>query len=234
MKNTFNIIAIPLVMFAFTQLSLGELSKKHTSNEIPLNARIDHFDITDGVMRDALSELSTKLINHIHLGFEEITRNKIQDDPRASGPHFSLHVKDRTVAELLDKFCKLDSRYIWSADGITINIYPRDANDKSYLMNLWIRKIDIKDVPDPNQALTPLAKLFPQQQIGYIGIGVANNTYPAPWTARFEQLTVRQFINRITEHIGPETSWIWQGGQHERLFTFLEGGFHTSAVSERR
>jgi hypothetical protein len=27
--------------------------------------------------------------------------------------------------------------------------------------------------------------------------------------------------------MGPRTSWVWQGGQNERMFTFLKGGFHT-------
>jgi hypothetical protein len=28
--------------------------------------------------------------------------------------------------------------------------------------------------------------------------------------------------------MGPRTSWVWEGGKNERMFTFLKGGFHTS------
>ena len=43
----------------------------------------------------------------------------------------------------------------------------------------------------------------------------------------FEHLTVRQFINRMAERMGTQTSWVWQGGKDERMLTFLKGGFHT-------
>jgi hypothetical protein len=94
-------------------------------------------------------------------------------------------------------------------------------------LNLRIDKIIVNGIPDPDQALTPLSKLFPEQQVGYAGSGLGENTYAEPWTAVFDHLTVRQFIDRIAEHMGPRTSWVWQGGKNERMFTFLKGGFHT-------
>jgi hypothetical protein len=41
----------------------------------------------------------------------------------------------------------------------------------------------------------------------------------------FEHLAVRQFVNRLAEHMGSQSSWIWQGGRDERMFTFQKGGF---------
>ena len=116
-----------------------------------------------------------------------------------------------------------------SEDGATINIYPRvTTDDMSYLFNLRVDKITLTDISDPNQALTPLSKKFPEQQVGYAGPALGDNTYAKPWTIVLESLTVRQFIGRIAEHMGTQTSWVWQGGMCERMFTFLKGGFHTS------
>lgn len=201
----------------------------------PLDARVKRLDVADGILRDGLSELSLKNVSGLHLGFEEIIRDKIQDDPRAQSSHFSLHLQGKTVREVLDELCNADIRYAWSEDGATINVYPQaTANDPSYLLDLRIDKIIVRDIPDPNQALTPLWKRFPAQQVGYAGPGLARNTYAEPWTAVFERLTVRQFINRIAEHMGPQTSWVWQGGRNERMFTFMEGGFHTNRSTEQK
>lgn len=90
----------------------------------PLEARIASFDVLDAILRDGLSELSLKNIDGFHLGFEEIIREKIQDDPRALSPHFSLHLRDKTLRQLLDALCMSDGRYTWSEDGASINVYP--------------------------------------------------------------------------------------------------------------
>jgi hypothetical protein len=213
----------------------------HTDQEaqiaakLPLDVSVERFDVTDAIMRSGLSELSLKHISDLHLGFEEIIREKIQDDPRVTSPHFSIHLRHKSVREVLDELCKADFRYAWSADGNTINVYPRaTANERSYLLNLWIDKISVNDIPDPDQALMPLSRLFPSQQLGYAGPGLGDNTYAKPWTAVFDSLTVRQFINRLAEHMGSQTSWVWRGGENERLFTFLKGGFHMLYPSDQQ
>jgi hypothetical protein len=225
------------VMLAFGFSGFGQTlrpdQKGQIAAKLPLDVSIERFDVTDEIMRDGLSELSLKNISGLHLGFEEIIREKIQDDPRATNPHFSIHLRRKSVREILDELCKADARYTWSADGTTINVYPRaPANERSYLLNLWIDKIRVDDIPDPDQALTPLSKMFPLQQLGYDGPGLGDNTYVKPWTAVFDGLTVRQFINRLAEHMGSQTSWVWRGGRNERMFTFLKGGFHMSSPSD--
>ena len=151
-----------------------------------------------------------------------------KDDPRATSTHFSLHLQDRSVKEILDALCQADERYTWAQNEASVNIFPRAAkSDPSYLLNLRIDHIAVSDAPDPDQGLTPLSKQFPEQQVGYYG-GGGEDSYPELWTTTFEGLTVRQFINKLAEHMGPRTSWIWQGGKDERMFTFLKSGFHTS------
>ena len=195
------------------------------SAKSPLEVKISRFNITDAILREGISELSLKNVDGLHVGFEEITRNKIEDDPRAQGVHFSLHMEGKSIREIIYSLCEADSHYTWSEDGASINVYPRATRgDPSYLLNLGIDRIAVYDIPDPEQGLTPLSKLFPEQQVGYAG---GEGSYSEPWTATFQHLTVRQFINRMTEHMGSHTSWVWQGGKEERMFTFVKGGFHT-------
>lgn len=200
-----------------------------------LEARVSFFDVRDAILRDGLSDLSLKNVDGLHLGFEEIIRDDIQDDARALSTHFSLHLENKSVRQILDALCQSDPRYTWSEDAASINVYPRAAKqDPSYLLNLRIDPIAVADIPDPDQALTPLSKLFPEQQVGYFGPGLGDNTYSESWTAVFEHLTVRQFINRIAEHLGSRNSWVWGGGRQERMFTFLKGGFRTAREAEKK
>ena len=202
--------------------------------KVPLDVAVDRFDVADAIMRDGVSELSLKRIDGLHLGFEEVLRNDVRQDPRATNPHFSLHLRGQTVREILDSLCKIDPRYEWSQDGLTINVYPRTTTeDRLYLLNLSIDRLSVTSVSDAYQALTPLAKLFPDQQIGYAGTG-GYSGYAEPWTTVFERLTVRQFINRILEHVGPRTTWVWQGGKNERMFAFLKDGFNSMRPAERK
>lgn len=194
----------------------------------PLDVKITNFDVTDAILRDGLSELSLKHIGGFHLGFEEIVRDRIQDDPRALSSHFSVHLENRSVKDILDTLCQADPRYTWSADGASINVYPRQVpEDSSYLLNLQLEHVTFSGIARPEQALTTLSKTFPDQQVGYFGPGLGDNSYIKPWTAAFEHLTVRQFVNRIAEHMGEQTAWVWEGGRQQRMFTFLKGGFNT-------
>jgi hypothetical protein len=128
------------------------------------------------------------------------------------------------VGEILDALCTSDTRYAWSIDGLSINIYPT-GEGPGYLPNLKLGRISLKTAPDPDQALTPLSRLLPNEQIGYFGPGLGDNQYAQPWTVAFEHVTVRQFANRLAEHMGARTSWVWAGGSDERMFTFVKGAF---------
>ena len=182
------------------------------------------FDVTDGILLDGLAELSSKQIEGLHLGFEEIIRGNINDDRRTLNPHFSLHLKDNTIGETLDALCASDTRYSWSTDGLSINVPPR-GEGPAYLLNLRLERISLNEVPDPDQALTPLSRLLPNEPIGYFAPGLGDNQYAQPWTVAFGQVTVRQFINRLAEHMGPRTSWVWAGGSSERIVHFRKGCF---------
>lgn len=224
------ILAISLVSILSPSVASHEVKNEQSPKDRnpPLEVVVDRFDVSDSILRVGLSELSLKGIEGLHLGFEEILRDKIQDDPRKANSHFSLHLEKKKVRQIIEALCDSDGRYTWSEAGASVNVYPRAIkDDPSYLFNLRIGHIELTAVPDPDQALTPLSKLFPDQQIGYFGPGLGNNAYSEPWNATFDNITVRQFIDQIAEHMGSRTSWVWEGGRQERMFTFLTGGFNT-------
>lgn len=191
----------------------------------PLDQEISHFELEDGSIIDGLAELSRSPNLQLHLGIEEVLREKLAS-PRDRSVHFALRLDHRTVREILDALCASDPRYAWSVDGNTINVSPQArVFDQTDLLNFRITELHVVDIPDPDQALTPLSKQFPAEPIGYMQMG-GDNSYAAPWSAVFEDCTVREFINRVAEHMGVSSTWVWQGGKDNRMFTFVRGGFY--------
>jgi hypothetical protein len=189
-----------------------------------LSNRVAHFDLTDATLLDALSKLSFEPIAGLHLGIEEIIRDK-SSEPTDRSIRFSVSLHDVTVRDIIDTLCKSDRRYTWSVDGSSVNVYPRETvGDFSYLQNRDLDSIVLKNINGPSDALTSLMKLLPGEQLGYAGIGV-NNDYPEPWSAVFNHLTVRQLMNRLSEHNGPRGGWIWSGSRGQRFFAYFERGF---------
>lgn len=149
-------LMLVIQVLVFGQEKPNSHASQNLSNS-PLDTKIGHFDLGDAILRDGLSKLSQETVGGLHLGFEEIIRDQIQDDPRALSPHFSLHLTNTTVREILDALCEDDIRYAWSEDGASTNVYPRATeNNSSYLLKLQIDHIAVSGIPDPDQALTPL------------------------------------------------------------------------------
>jgi hypothetical protein len=63
------------------------------------------------------------------------------------------------------------------------------ADDKTYLLNRRIQRIELNDIASPYRVFKPLAKLFPlPERIGYlpdVRTGAAD-LYSEPWTVVFE------------------------------------------------
>ncbi|MCU1284247.1 MAG: hypothetical protein JWO13_597 [Acidobacteriales bacterium] len=195
------------------------------SNTPPLALRIKRFEVKEKTLPQAIAEL-THLPADLHLGLEELPRANM-NDPRDTSIQFSMLLQNKTIKQILEAICDADKRYTWSVDQSTINVYPLSiAEERDYLLNLKIRAISINDISHPEEALTPLAQLMPTRQIGYMGLS-GNNEYPSKWSADFNDITVKQFINRIAEHMGSKGFWVYQGTERERFFTFLNGPAHT-------
>ena len=190
-----------------------------------LDRRVATFELIDATLIDGLSKLSSEQIPGLHLGIEEVLRAEWSDPP-APSVKFSLALQNVPVRRILDALCERDNRYQWSTEGATINVFPRDTlGDTTFFLNKKIPQLELNGVPDPYEALTPLARLLADEQIGYAGAGGAS-FYARTWTTRFEGITVRQYINRISEHSGPRGGWILKGSREQRFFFFFEFGFN--------
>ena len=213
-----------LILLVLSLWSLGQTGGNPAPTGPPLNQKIQHFQLTDAILRDGIVQLASNAVPGLHLGFEEVLRKNISDSPKSGGAHFSIQLENKTIQNILDALCAADKRYTWSSEGLSINVYPRATSaDSAYLLNRRLEHISFESVPDPGEALTPIAQQLQDEQIGYTQSG-GDVTYAKPWTVSFQNITVRQLINRMAEHIGPQSSWIWQGGMDERMFTFEREG----------
>jgi hypothetical protein len=211
----------------------GQESETHPAESFappPLEQRIPVFEVTDADFFDAIAVLSLKHIDGLHLGVEEIAREHLSDLPDGR-TRFSLRLENYTLRDIVNTLCQSDNRYTWSIDQSTIDLFPSDGYHAKNLLSLHIDRIELDKISDPEEALTPLAKTFPLEQIGYAEVGGSNN-YANSWTAIFEDLTVRQFVNRITEHLGSHTIWLWQGSNEERMFAFSNRGIQARRSSD--
>ncbi len=189
-----------------------------------LDDLVPEFVITDSTFGEGISALSLSTSTELHLGFEEILHDNVSPAP----PRFSLALKNRTVRQVLDALCAHDTRYTWRQEGATLNIFPKEISDSdSYLLNRKLERITITAISNPEASLAFLDRQLPppREQLAYAGAG-GDSQYSTPWTQSYEDITVRQFINRISEHMAPHTSWVFYGSKQERLFTFRKGGFH--------
>jgi hypothetical protein len=213
------------VVLTVAMLSAIAVAQTEPDINSVLSHRVAVFHLTDATVIDGFSKLSAEPISGLHLGIEEILRARWSDLP-IPPLKFSLTLQNATVREILNALCERDIRYQWSAEGATINVIPRDSvRNTAFFLNQKIPQIELSDVPDPYQALAPLARLLPEEQLGYAGVG-GDSSYAQTWTARFEDVAVRQFINRISEHIGPRGGWILSGAKDQRFFFFFQFGFH--------
>lgn len=220
MKITFVLLFSVLSAFAYGQNPHGQ---SDTQSD-PLSERVARFALTDATLIDGLSKLSEQQVPSLHLGIEEILSESFSNP--ASIVRFSLNLENATVRELLDELCQHDNRYAWSTDGPSINVYPRaNVENPSFFLNRELDQITLKDIPNPEKALTPLVKRLPNEQLGYAGVG-GDSSYTEPWTVTFTRLTVRQLMNRVSEHMGQHSTWILSGTRDERMFFFTNGRFH--------
>lgn len=190
-----------------------------------LEILIDHFDLSNGTILDGIYKLSEERLR-VNFGFEEILKNKLADT-ELTYPRITVKLDNKSVQEILDALCHADTRYSWSADGGTINVYPRATeSDRTYLLNRRLSRFQLQNVTDITEALLAIAQQLPPpfEQVAHAQIG-GDTTYPSkPWTASFDNLTFRQATNRIVEHLGIPSAWLFGGSRDFRKFSFYKGG----------
>jgi hypothetical protein len=230
MENQF--FASGFFLFLISLLSLvhegrkPETPVKVTSVDSVLNFEISAFNLNDETIEVGLKRLASGSAAFA-MGFEHELKSK-QTDPPIPNPRLTLHLTATTVRGALDAMCHADGRYTWSTDDTFINVYPiKTVNLGSYLMNRRLTKLDLKELTDIQQGLWAIANQLPppREQVAIAQIG-GDDTYPAePWTTRYENLTVRQAINRLVRHMGERASWAFTGSTDFRAFAFNKQGF---------
>lgn len=195
-----------------------------TSIQPVTEARIPHFRLSGQTLEEGVLELAHGPAPFA-FGFENILRDKVKDRTLPQR-RLTLQLNGMTVAQILNSLCRADSRYTWSRDGSTINVYPRaTVRDPSYLMNRRLKVFRVAGITHIDQGLLAIARELPPpiEQIAHVEIG-GSVEYPAqPWTATFRNVTVRQVLNRLADHIGPRSSWVLYGSRQFREFGFYQG-----------
>lgn len=198
------------------------VSQDVPSNQPVLDEKIARFEVNNRTMRESVVRLDSERLP-LHIGFEAVLKKKASDP--AADPRFTLKLENKTVREVLDALCEMDSRFTWSSDTFAVNVFPRATiGDASYYLNRRIDQLEFSSASDPYDALTPLVRLFPSEQLGYAHLGVSAN-FSQPWTATFNDLTVREFVNRVAAHLGPSGGWWFYGADDARWFNFHKGPY---------
>ena len=231
MENRF--FASAFFLFLISPLSLvhearrPETPVKVTTDESILTSEISAFNLNNETIEVGLKRLASRSAAFA-MGFEHELKSK-QTDPPIQDPRLTLHLTATTVREALDAMCHADGRYTWSTDGAFVNVYPiKTITDASYLMNRRLTKLDLKDLTDTQQGLLAIVNQLPppKEQVAIAQIGVGDDSYPPePWTTSYENLTVRQAINRLVRHMGERSSWAFTGSADFRAFAFDKRGF---------
>jgi hypothetical protein len=87
--------------------------------------------------------------------------------------------------------------------------------------------MELKQLTDIQQGLFAIVNQLPppKEQVAVAQIGGDDSYPPEPWTTSYEDLTVRQAINRLVHHMGERGSWAFTGSADFRAFAFNRQGF---------
>jgi hypothetical protein len=192
-----------------------------------LDTRISDFVLDDESILVGVQRLNSENLQ-IGFGFEKVLTRRFAAPP-VPYPQVSIKLKNPSTREALDALCAADTRYTWSVDGSTVNVYPASiTRDPAYLLNRKLDQLTLQGITDLEQGLFAIPKQLPGplEQIAHAQAG-GDTSFPAePWSVTFKGVTVRQAINRLAEHMGPSSSWVFGGSDEFRRFAFYRGGFH--------
>src|SRR5580700_12191389 len=93
--------------YAFSFAPVNRISgSPGTFEDLVLSQEIPDFTMTQGSLFDGLKNLSSGPIP-FRVGFEEVLRARF-DDTAKPDPHFDLHLRNKTVREILNALCLAD------------------------------------------------------------------------------------------------------------------------------
>lgn len=142
--------------------------------------------------------------------------------PQLTNPRFTATTSGVTLAEALDWLCTLEPQYTWSRDGTTINIFPRaTVEEKNYY---FTRKLSDLVFREERNAYDAVEKVFkpvstPKEAvIQWTGV----RDYQTPYSATFKDITVREALNRLVQHVAPTEGWMVFGNRETMLLTMYD------------
>jgi len=189
-----------------------------------LEIRVPEFKLQNETLLDGLWKL-TRIPAPFWIGYEDTLRRKGEGMlPAPPGRDLSLSLVNKTYREIFDALCRADSKFTWSADGDTVNVYPRAVvGDPAYLLNRRLAQFELQKATRVEEGLLAVARQLPPpfEQVAVVQFSGDDTYPPQPWTISFQQVTVRQVVNRLAAHGGGCGVWTFGGAIDFRRFAFF-------------
>jgi len=182
----------------------------------PLGQKVQLFQLTDETIFDGLARLDQSY--GIPISIEGI----LPDEGTVTNPKFRAKIENETLADALSWLCSLDPRYRWTLDGTMVNFFPAAfMHDPHYLFNRQLPVLHFQDVGQSGDAAIEVIRQLgdPTEHLYFLGIG-GTQAFSKPWTATFDNITVRGALNRIAAELGPTYGWQIGGTTKSKLIMF--------------
>lgn len=184
-----------------------------------LQQRIQEFSLKNQYFLEGVANLNSLASG---LGFSVELILPPPEVPQLTNPRFTATTSGVTLAEALDWLCTLEPQYTWSRDGTTINIFPRaTVEEKNYY---FTRKLSDLVFREERNAYDAVEKVFkpvstPKEAvIQWTGV----RDYQTPYSATFKDITVREALNRLVQHVAPTEGWMVFGNRETMLLTMYD------------
>jgi len=182
----------------------------------PLEQRISLLEFKNETLGEALGRVNQSF--DISISIEGV----LPEEGTITNPKFTATIENRTLAEVFDQLCALDTRYVWTRDGNNVNLFPRaNLNDPTYFFNRVLPELRFHDLRKVGDAVVALDHQAGDPSGGVIFMGIGpKQGLASPWTQSFKNITVRQALNRIARQLGPTYGWQIGGTTKARLIVF--------------
>jgi hypothetical protein len=183
----------------------------------PLQQKVGPISLRDEYFAAGLAKLNLQTHG---LGFAiEFLAGK-PGSPPPPDSKFNAEKGVGTVEDTLKWLCALDPRYTWKVDGRIVNIFPRDSvSDPSYLFNRRLPTLRFTDLISAADSLDKIFKPVAKPNESVITIADAGS-FPKPWSVTFENISVREALDRVAENLGAGHGWMVSGNADTRLISF--------------
>jgi hypothetical protein len=210
---------IPLIVISASLLAISEISFCQSFQDDPFAKRVASIRLEDESLIVSITRLGHD--TGLAVSIEYPLAESVKDRPPVLH-RYHTEIQGGTVSEVLDRLTALDQQFSWTRSGKLINVFPRSVvADRTYLMNRIVNSLSYDRVSDVEQAVySAVGQLpLPREQIAVLQSGTLL-TLPEPWTATFQNITVRELLDQIMMRLGPQYGWELSGSKDFRLLRF--------------